>query len=68
MDYRGTTILIMFEHCETRKCINVTIVNDDILESIYEHFSASLRRTANLDPRITIDPESTRVAVRDDDL
>lgn len=65
LDYEGVTVLLNFGSCETRVCISVTIVNDSTAEGI-EHFSASLERTANLDPRITIDPDFAKVEITDD--
>jgi len=65
MDYGGIATLLMFGSCKTRVCISVTIVNDNSVEGT-EHFSASLGRTDNLDPRITIDPHFARVEIVDD--
>ena len=67
MDYRVTTTLLTFGSCETSKCIRVTIVNDNIAEHL-ELFHARLVRTANLDSRITIDPNYTGVVISDDDI
>ena len=47
--------LIMFGSCDTRQCISISIVNDGILENT-ESFSVTLRRTSDLDSRITLDP------------
>ena len=41
--------------CETRQCMNVTIVDDFVDEPI-ESFSVTLERTPGLDVRITLDP------------
>jgi len=65
MDYEGIATLLMFDACETRVCISVIIVNDNYVEGT-EHFSASLGRTDNLDPRIAIDPHFARVEIADD--
>ena len=48
------TILI-FRSCETRACINVTIVDDNVTE-LTEWFSVKLGRTDSLNPRITLNP------------
>ena len=66
-DYGEVASLIMFGSCETRACQTVTIVNDDIAEGI-ELFRASLGRTGNLDPRITIDPDTATVEITDDGM
>ena len=66
MDYEGITSLLMFSSCETRKCINVTIVNDAIAEDT-EFFTAHLGRTDGLDPRITLDPDNATVYINDND-
>lgn len=65
MDYGRIATLLMFGSCETRACIHVIIVNDNTAEGI-ERFVASLGRTANLDPRITIDPDIAIVEIMDD--
>ena len=57
---------LMFSSCDVRKCINVTIENDDITEQ-NETFSVSLQRTATLDSRITLNPKSATVHITDDD-
>lgn len=66
-DYGEISNLILFKACDTRKCINVTIVNDDIPEGT-EHFTGKLGKTANLHPRITLDPNVTRVEITDEGI
>ena len=56
----------MFEACDKRHCVNVTIVNDDILE-MTESFSVTLERTLGLDDRITLRPVDGVVEITDDD-
>jgi len=65
-DYaRGATIL-MFDTCDTRKCVDIQIVDDNIEEGT-EIFTATLERTPGLDPRITLDPDSATVEITNDD-
>ena len=56
----------MFYPCDVRKCISVTINNDNITEKT-EAFSVSLQRTATLDSRIALNPKSATVHITDDD-
>ena len=57
---------MFFEECETRSCIEITIIDDLILE-MDEYFSISLERTTDLDIRITLSPTSGEVVIVDDD-
>ena len=66
MEYEQLKRPLMFSSCDVRKCINVTIENDDITEQ-NETFSVSLQRTATLDSRITLNPKSATVHITDDD-
>ena len=56
----------MFGVCETRHCVNVTIVNDNELEEI-ESFEVTLERTPNLDSRIILAPVIATITIGDDD-
>ena len=47
--------ILMFAACEMRSCVNVSIVDDMILENT-ESFDVILERTPDLDSRITLDP------------
>ena len=66
MDYGNTMTLLMFKACETRRCINVTIEDDDIAE-LTEFFSGNLLRTDGLDERITLQPNTTTIEITDND-
>ena len=55
MDYSGVSTLLTFDSCETRRCTNITIINDVFKEDT-ESFFVSLERSSELDPRITMDP------------
>ena len=45
---------LVFPHCERRSCVDIPIVDDDVLENS-ELFNVSLERNG-LDSRITLDP------------
>ena len=55
--------ILMFEACETQKCVNVTITDDGVDETFTYH----LRRTTSLDPRIILDSVNGRIVVVDND-
>ena len=65
-DYIALSAILEFEECETRKCEEIVIVDDLILE-MEETFSFTLNRTENLDPRITLDPTEGDVVIVDND-
>ena len=66
MDYGALNEILMFEACQIRKCVNVTITDDEIYE-LDEFFTYLLRRTIGLDTRITLDPVDGRIEIIDDD-
>ena len=55
MDYMGRSIILNFPACETKQCVDVTIVDDDVSEGD-ESFNVTLERTPGLNMRITLDP------------
>ena len=55
-----------FSACETRHCVNVTIIDDSVGEPD-ESFSYTLERTLGLDPRITLTPSDGEAVIVDDD-
>ena len=59
-------VTLMFEHCEIRRCVNVTIM-DDFIDEQDESFFYKLRRTPDLHPRITLDPVDGEIVIVDDD-
>ena len=65
-DFHTISTNVTFGACETRHCVEVTIVNDDELENT-ESFVVTLERTSNLDRRIILAPANTRVNINDDD-
>ena len=66
MDYIGLSTILSFPACGTRECVNVTIVDDSVLENV-ESFDVTLERTPALDMRITLDPVDGVVEITDDD-
>ena len=53
MDYIGLSIILNFPACETKQCVDVTIVDDDVSEGD-ESFDVTLERTPGLNVRITL--------------
>ena len=66
MDYGALAEVLMFDSCETRKCVNVAIT-DDFVDEVDEFFTFHLLRTPNLDSRIDLDPVDGRIEIVDDD-
>ena len=58
--------LLLFTACQRRSCVNVTIIEDGILEN-EELFNVTLERTPGLDDRITLDPINGVVQINDND-
>ena len=65
-DYIEFNVTLMFEPCEIRRCVNVTIM-DDFIDEPDESFFYKLRRTPDLHPRITLDPVDGEIVIVDDD-
>ena len=66
MDYGAIDVILEFDVCETRKCVNVSIVND-LVDEEDEIFTYHLRRTPNLDHRIDLEPIDGTVEIINDD-
>ena len=67
MDYIGLSTILMFEACQRRRCVNVTIVDDEVLEREVESFTVTLQRTTGLNNRITLNPVDGVVEITDND-
>ena len=65
MDYEALDVDLMFEECMRRKCVNVTIVDNQIKEP-NETFTFHLNRTTDLSPRIILDPVDGKSYLIDD--
>ena len=66
MDNGALNEILMFESCETLKCVNVTITDDGV-DELDEFFPYHLRRPTGLDPRITLDPVDGQIEIVDND-
>ena len=66
MDYDGISVILLFAACQRRSCVNVTIIDDEMLENT-ESFNFTLERTTGLSDRITLDPVDGVVEIIDDD-
>ena len=66
MDYVTLADTLMFDVCETQRCVNLTIEDDSVDES-EETFRVSLERTPDLDSRIILDPVDGEIVIVDDD-
>ena len=65
-DYIEFNVTLMFEPCEIRRCVNVTIM-DDFIDEPDESFFYKLQRTPDLHPRITLNPVDGEIVIVDDD-
>ena len=66
MDYGARDVILQFVACDTRKCMNVTIV-DDIQVEPDESLTYHLARTPGLDSSIQLDPVNGEIEIVDDD-
>ena len=65
-DYIELSMILTFPACDTRQCVNITIV-DDLVNEPVEEFDVTLEKPRGLDPRISLNPMDARVVIRDDD-
>lgn len=66
MDYGALSTILMFDECDTRHCVNISIVDDLVLETT-ETVYVTLNRTADLDVRIQLEPVDAEIQIVDDD-
>ena len=66
MDYGAVDTLLSFAACQIRSCVNVSIINDVVLENV-ESFDVILDRAPELDSRITLEPVNGVVEITDND-
>ena len=66
MDYIGLSTILSFLACETKQCVDVTIVDDEVSEGD-ESFDVTLERTPGLNMRITLDPVDGIIRIIDND-
>ena len=66
-DYVSLDVILMFGTCQTKQCLNVTIV-DDFEDELDEDFFYTLTRPpGGLDSRITLSPTLGEILIRNDD-
>ena len=65
-DYTAVSQLVEFDTCEKRGCVNITILEDLVLE-VNETFTVTLDSPAGLDPRISLDPTRGEILIIDND-
>ena len=58
--------IMTFAACVTRRCVDVTVMNDTQDEPA-EMFGITLERTPGLNDRITLDPVTGDITIVDDD-
>ena len=66
MDYIELSRILTFPACETKQCVNITIVDDSVEEPV-EEFDVTLEGTIGLDSRIRLNPVDARVLIHDDE-
>ena len=68
MDYLELNTILSFAACETRHCVNVTIVDDLVDEpGPNKFFDYTLLRGPDLDSRISLTPVDGAVEIIDND-
>ena len=67
LDYVAVSGPIRALSCEPVVCRDVTIINDDTVETGEETFTVRLERTPTLDYRIQLDNEPASITITDDD-
>ena len=58
--------MLRFGACETRSCVNLSIMNDVTLEPV-KSLHVNLERTTELDSRITLNSVDGEIDIIDDD-
>ena len=65
-DYGLEREILRFGACETRQCLMLPIVNDDVIEDM-ESFSIHLEKSLGLSNRFTVDLSVKVINITDDD-
>lgn len=65
-DYVEQDKLLVFTACQSRKCVDILIVNDEVTEKT-ESFGISILRSVDLGNQIQLEPSSGEIHVTDDD-
>ena len=66
MDYGALDLILTFDECEKRRCVNVSITQD-LVDEPDEFFTFHLDRTTDLSSHIDLDPMDGRMEIVDDD-
>ena len=66
MDYQLSSTILAFGACDTRLCVEIPIVDDEVVEWT-ESFTVTLERRSDLNSRITLDPVDGVVEIIDSD-
>ena len=66
VDFNLMRSTLRFGACQKRNCVDVTIINDTVLENT-ETFTVNLQKPPYLGNEFTVDPSSEVVAIVDDD-
>ena len=66
MDYGELDVILMFDECERRRCVNISITQD-LVDELNENFTFHLNRTPDLSPHIYLDPVNGTIEIVDDD-
>ena len=66
MDYEALSTTLMFGACETQHCVNVTIVDDGLVEGD-ETFGITLNLITHLDNRLMLNTVTGMIMITDDD-
>ena len=67
MDYVPVFAPLIFEECETRRCVDISI-EDDMTQETIESFNVTLDRPLDLDSRIHLDPVIGVIRIIDDSM
>ena len=66
-DYIANSTDLIFAHCSSEQCLDITIIDDNTLEQ-RETFTVILERSSSLDERIgLVNGEKTVTIIDDDD-
>ena len=65
-DYDSVDVILPFARCEMRRCTDVLIVDDEILENP-ERLNIHLERTPDLNSRIMLNPVEGEIEILDND-
>ena len=65
-DLVSTGTILAFDACDTQRCVEISIV-DDVIVELTEPFFVTLERTTGLDRRIILYPIDAKVDITDND-